>query len=165
MAMGTSGVAGSSPEFSGANRMLDLVRNADLYQQRIADLEAATNAATEAKKEARRIIANAKKKAEDDAKAVIQAAEEQAQDRLGAIQDLETRLADNRRQWEAEKLEEQSKLRSDRAKAAASTKASNDAKKKAEEERERFEAARLSCEAREKEIAGKWASVKEIMGA
>ena len=123
MAVGTSGVAGSSSSqagvFGAADRVLDLVRNAEEYQKRMANLEAATKAAEDAKREARRIIANAKKKAEDDAKAIIAAAEEQAQDRLGAVQDLETKLADARRAWELEKTEEEKSLRSERGKAGA----------------------------------------------
>lgn len=139
MAVGTSGVAGSSSPQSGAfgaaDRVLDLVRNAEEYQKRIADLEAATKAAEDAKREARRIIANAKRKAEADAKAITDAAEEQAQDRLNAVQDLETKLADQRRAWELEKSEEEKHLRSERGKAGAAKRAAEKAKEEAEAEK------------------------------
>ena len=135
MAVGTSGVAGTSSAFGAADRVLDLVRNAELYQKRMADLEAATKAAEDAKREARRIIANARTKAEADAKEIVDGAEKKATERLNAVQESERQLSENKAAWEKEKAEEQAKLRSERGKASASKTRCDKAKEDADEEK------------------------------
>lgn len=155
MAVGTSGVAGSPKGAFGDLRLqLDLVSNVDLYQQRLATLEDAEKRANEAKSEAGRLLKNARNEAEEAAKKIIAEAEEQAEDRLNAIQDLEAKFAADKKAWEEEKSSEQTKLRSDRSRSGAATRAANEAKEQADE-------AKKSALAREKQAGEERAAFVE----
>lgn len=168
--VGKAGVAGQS--FHRGNGISDLkalvqtlaseIGDVDVFQQRLDMLEGAENRALEAKRNAKKAVKAAEKEAETKAADIIQAAEEQAQDRLGAIQDLEKRLTDDKRTWELEKSEEQSKLRSDRSKLGNATKAANEAKEKADKARADYEAAGLVVEEIRADLNRKYLAMQEI---
>lgn len=161
--VGKAGVAGRGfDSVDGLQAILHELGDIKLLEERLDRLAKAKEAAEKAKRDARRAARLAVKEAEEQAEKIIQAAEEQAQDRLGAIEDLQKRLADDRRAWELEKSEEQAKLRSDRSKLGAATKAANEAKEKADKEKAAYEALGAEVEESRQELNRKYLAMQEI---